>query len=146
MIKPIIYLIGSLRDSKVPEIGQQLRDAGFEVFDDWHAAGPTADDEWKRYEEDRGHTYEQALEGYAAKHVFAFDKHHLLKADIGVLIMPCGKSGHLELGYMLGLEGKRGYILREQGVDRWDCMYQFADGVFADLKSLIQELQLVYYD
>ena len=140
MIKPIIYLIGSLRDPKIPEIGQHLREAGFEVFDDWHAAGPTADDEWKRYEEDRGHTYEQALEGYAARHVFAFDKYHLARADIGILVMPCGKSGHLELGYMLG-QNKPGYILREKGVDRWDCMYQFANGVYSTLPELIEGLK-----
>ena len=145
MIKPIIYLIGSLRDLKVPEIGQQLRDAGFEVFDDWHAAGPTADDEWKRYEENRDHNYAEALKGYAAKHVFEFDLHHISRANLGILMLPCGKSGHLELGYMLG-QGKKGYILLDDNVARFDVMYKFADGVFADLKSLIQELRLVYYD
>ena len=145
MIKPIIYLIGSLRDLKVPEIGQQLRKAGFEVFDDWHAAGPTADDEWKRYEEGRGHNYAEALKGYAAKHVFEFDLHHISRANLGILMLPCGKSGHLELVYMLG-QGKKGYILLDDNVARFDVMYKFADGVFADLKSLIQELRLVYYD
>ena len=38
-----IYLIGSLRNPKIPEIGRQLRDLGFDVLDDWFAAGPRAD-------------------------------------------------------------------------------------------------------
>jgi hypothetical protein len=54
------------------------------------------------------------------------------------LILPAGKSGHLELGYMIG-KGKLGYILLEDP-DRWDVMYQFSSGVFYELDELIQEL------
>ena len=74
-----IYLIGSLRNPRIPEIAEQLRNAGHEVFDDWYAAGPEADDYWQKYEQNRGHNYKQALEGYAAKHVYNFDKFQLLQ-------------------------------------------------------------------
>ena len=57
-----LYLIGSLRNPEVPSVGAVLRNIGYDVFDDWHAAGPTADDSWKEYEEARGHNYRQALE------------------------------------------------------------------------------------
>ena len=133
--KCVIYLIGSLRNESVPEIAKYLRNIGFEVFDDWFAAGPTADDSWQAYEKGRGHSYDQALQGYAAKHVFSFDYTHLNRADIGVLMMPAGKSGHLELGYMIG-RGKPGYVLFDQEPERWDQMYQFADDVFFDVKEL----------
>ena len=134
-----LYIIGSLRNSKIPEIGVKLRELGFDVFDDWYAPGPEADDMWKRYEEVRGRTYEQALEGWAAKHIFEFDKYHIDNSDIGILVAPAGKSAHLELGYMLG-KGKKGYILLDEGSDRWDIMYQFADKVLFGLDSLINEL------
>ena len=100
----VIYLIGSLRNPIIPEIGNALRKSGFEVFDDWFAGGPEADDAWKRYEQERGHTYQEALGGLAAQHVFEYDFYHLNRANMGVLVLPAGKSGHLELGYLRGLQ------------------------------------------
>ena len=135
-----IYVIGSLRGPRVPEVANQLREYGYEVFDDWYAAGPEADDYWQKYEENKGHNYKEGLEGFSAKDVFNFDKYHLDRNDIAVLVLPAGKSGHLELGYMIGT-GKPGYILfDEEMTDRWDVMYQFAAGVFYNVESLIKEL------
>jgi hypothetical protein len=136
-----IYLIGSLRNEKINTIASKIRDAGHEVFDDWFAAGPEADDYWQKYETAKGNNYKQGLEGYAAKHVYEFDKFHLDRNDIAILALPAGKSGHLELGYMIG-KGKIGYILFDETMpDRWDVMYQFATGVFFTLDSLIEELK-----
>ena len=138
-----IYLIGSLRNPKVPEVAAKLRAAGHDVFDDWFAAGPEADDYWQKYEQERGHNYKQALAGYAANHVYNFDKHHIDRCDTAVLMLPAGKSGHLELGYAVG-SGKKGFILfdEEMPADRWDVMYLFATGVFFDAESLIKELSI----
>lgn len=136
MSSPVVYLIGSLRNEAVPKLGQELRKCGFDVFDDWYAAGPIADDSWQAYEKSKGVSYDKALQGYAAKHVFAFDKHHLDRANAAILVLPAGKSGHLELGYMRGM-GKRCYVLFDKEPERWDVMYQFADGgVFFDLETL----------
>jgi len=134
-----IYLIGSLRNPVIPNIGNELRALGFEVFDDWFAGGEIADDAWRDYEKLRGHTYVEALEGYAARHTYEFDKYHLDTSDIAVLVMPAGKSAHLELGYMLG-QNKPGYILFDVEPERWDVMYQFATKVLFDPYSLMEEL------
>jgi len=137
---PVIYLIGSLRNPQIPEIAKDIRQLGYDVFDDWFAAGPTADDSWQEYEKSKGVSYDQALESYAAKHVFSFDLHHLNRADACVLVLPAGKSGHLELGYMRG-SGKRCYVLFDKEPERWDVMYQFADGgVFFDINKLKEKL------
>jgi hypothetical protein len=134
-----IYVIGSLRNPEVPKIATKIREAGYEVFDDWYSAGPEADDMWRTYEKnERGHTYAQALEGYAAKHVFEFDKHHLGTAYAVILVLPAGKSGHLELGWAIG-KGKRGYILLDDP-ERWDVMYQFADVVTDKLDVIVTDL------
>lgn len=138
--KPLrIYLIGSLRNKNVPKIAEALRDYGHEVFDDWYAVGPEADDYWRKYEQYRGKSYKEALGSWAAKHVFAFDKSHIDRCDVGVLLAPAGKSAHLELGYMLGGK-KRGYVLFDEEPERWDVMYQFATGIFFDFKELTREL------
>lgn len=135
-----IYLIGSLRNPKVPEVAKKLRSAGHEVFDDWFAAGPEADDYWQKYEQSKGNDYPQALKGFAANHVFNFDKGHLDRNDMAVLLLPAGKSGHLELGYVIG-KGKPGYILFDDSTpERWDVMYLFANGVFFSTDDLIKQI------
>lgn len=135
-----VYLIGSLRNPEIPKIANEIRKAGLEVFDDWYAAGSEADDKWKEYEQGRGRSYMEALAGAAAKNVFQFDKKHLESADAVILVLPAGKSGHLELGWSLG-RGKRGYILLDSP-DRWDVMYRFADLVTEDLSEIVTDLIL----
>jgi len=134
-----VYLIGSLRNPNVIKVGEALRTIGFDVFDDWMAAGPTADDTWREYEIGRGHSFIEALNGYSARHVFDFDKEHLDSADLGVLVMPAGKSGHLELGYLIG-QRKPGYILLDAQPERFDVMYKFATKVVASLDDLLAAL------
>lgn len=135
----MIYLIGSLRNPAVPELANRLRGHGFEVFDDWYAAGPEADDKWQAYEEARGRTYKDALAGWAATNVYGFDKRHLDRADAGVLSLPAGKSGHLELGYLAG-RGKPVFVLFDKVPERWDVMYQFATPCFSE-RELVEGLQ-----
>jgi len=139
----MIYLIGSLRNPEVPIIANRLRAAGHNVFDDWYAAGPEADDYWRKYELARGHTYKQALNGYAAKNVFDFDKQHLDMAEYGVLVLPAGRSGHLELGYLIG-RGRQGFILLDNDYigenARFDVMYRHAT-VVSTVEELIESLK-----
>ena len=133
-----IYIIGSLRNKEIPVIANEIRSLGFDAFDDWHAAGPEADDEWKRYELGRGHHYGEALQGYAARHVFHFDLSHLDRCDAAVLVLPAGRSGHLEFGYMKG-QKKIGYVLfpgQPKDDERFDVMYQFANGIYFNLDEL----------
>ena len=135
-----VYIIGSLRNPDIRGIGCILRASLPQaiIFDDWHAAGPEADDHWKAYEQERGRTYLEALKGEAARNVFAFDKRHLDEATHIVLVLPAGKSGHLELGYASG-QGKRTFVLLDE-VERWDVMYQFATAVVEDINALTHAL------
>lgn len=132
----MIYLIGSLRNPQIPQIKMKLEElTGEDVFADWFAAGPEADDKWKDYNKEICNSYIEALDEPAAVNVFEFDKRHLLEAKAVVLALPAGKSGHLELGWTLGM-GKPGYILLEKADIRWDVMYKFATGVFDDIDRL----------
>lgn len=137
--RPNLYLIGSLRNPEVIALGEELRKEGFNVFDDWIAAGPEADDYWQKYEKAKGHSFTQALDGYAANHVYEYDKYHLDRCDVAVLLLPAGKSGHLELGYFIG-SGKRGYILLNGEPERFDVMYKFATKVCNNKEELLMEL------
>lgn len=123
--KKQIYVIGSLRNENIPDIANKLRKLNFEVFDDWHSVSPNGDDLWKIYETKRGRTYEEALNGWHAHDVFDFDKKHIDNSDIGVLIMPAGKSAFLELGYMIG-QGKPCFIFMDDQ-ERYDVMVLFTE-------------------
>ena len=137
-----LYIIGSLRNPEIPKVAASLRFAlpGLTIFDDWYSAGPEADDHWRDYEMARGHSYFQALGGFAAKNVFNFDKTHLDSSDGALLVLPAGKSGHLELGYMAGKGKWTGILQPGPDPERWDVMYQFADGVFWSVESVIAAL------
>jgi len=136
-----VYLIGSLRNPTVPDLGRVLRLAlpQWEVFDDWYAAGPEADDYWRTYSMNRGDDYATALKGYAARNVQTFDAKHLDECTHAVLVLPAGKSGHLELGRCIGA-GKRTIIYLDADYDRWDVMYGLADAVVSTEDDLYKEL------
>ena len=135
-----IYIIGSLRNDRPAVVANELREEGFEVFDDWHAQGTDADAHWERYEKRRGHTYREALEGKAANNGFDFDRRHLLAAAAGVLVYPAGKSAHLELGYLLG-QKKPGFILLDGEPERYELMVKFATAICYTVEELVAEMR-----
>ncbi len=134
----MIYLIGSLRNPLIPSITNQIAHAGFDVFSEWFGAGPIADDSFRDYHRAIGRSYMDALKTDAARTIFEFDKIHIEQASTVILIAPCGRSGHLELGWALG-RGKRGYYLLDNP-ERWDLMLQFCDGVFSTVDDLLSAL------
>ena len=136
-LKLYVYIIGALKNPRVPEVAARIREKGFEVRDEWHSAGPDADDHWQRYEQTRGHSFAEALQGLPAQNTFFFDQGWIDLADIGIMIAPTGRSGHLEFGYMVG-QGKPVYILQEgEDPPRFDIMPRFSAGVYTNLEDLI---------
>ena len=136
---PKIYLIGSLRNPIVPELGVELRKLGYEIFDDWFGSGPEADDYWQKYEHQRGRTYKAALAGHAATTIFNLDKHHLESADAAVLVLPAGKSAHMEFGWFA--KDKPGFILFDKEPERYEVMYKFATDLCFSRQELIEALK-----
>ena len=78
------------------------------------------------------------------KIAFTEDKKWLDWCNCVIMLMPCGRSAHLEAGYAKG-QGKLFYILwlNEPAKGEFDNMYQFADGMFRteEFWDLISELQ-----
>jgi hypothetical protein len=135
----MIYLMGSMRSPRVRDVAAALRARRLEVFDDWHAPGPETDIYWQDYETSRGRTYLEALKGAHARNVCEFDKKYLDLASAGVMVMPAGKSAHMELGYMIR-SNKPSYILLEHEPDTWDIMYRLATDVFYHIEDLVEEI------
>jgi hypothetical protein len=133
-----VYIIGSLTNNEIPRVANAIEEAGHPTFSDWWAGGRDADLWWMEHEKLRGRTHRQALYGHNAKHIFDYDKFHLDHSDVAVLVMPAGRSGHLELGYIIG-QGKPGFILFLKEPDKWDVMHLFGTPVWS-VEELIREL------
>lgn len=136
----IIYLVGSLANKEIPYFANEMRNLGFEVFDQWWSPGPLADSYWRHYIKIRGLTFKQALADYAGKHIFEFDRSHIDKADMVVVLAPFGKSAHMELGYAIG-KGKKGFILFKEEPKKFDVMYGFATEIFTSKNELFDRLK-----
>lgn len=53
----------------------------------------------------------------------------LMKADIVVVMLPCGKSAHLEAGWAVG-QGKKVLVFGHLPLGEFDAMYVMVDGVY----------------
>lgn len=136
-----IYIIGSMRNPRVPEIAQALRVIGWDAFDDWYSSGPESDDRWQAYEAARGRSYRAAAAGHHARNVFNFDKRNLDRCDCALLVMHAGSSGHTEFGYTVG-RGKPAYILLDGEPKRYEIMPpNFATDVFVSVEEMLEALR-----
>lgn len=135
-----VYIGGALANPDIVRLTKVLLDAGFAAFSEWYTPGKEADVLWRDYELALGFDYRQALQRPSAKNTFNFDKRHIDESDVFVMLLPCGKSAHLELGYAIGT-GKRGLIYMPEQPDRWDVMYGFAEAVVYTDKELLEALK-----
>jgi len=134
-----IYVIGSMRNPRIPIVAEMLRAIGWDAFDDWYSPGHECDDRWQDYERQRGRTFREALEGHHAKHAFALDEQHIERCDAGLLVLPAGKSAHIELGVFRGMKKPR-YILMNGEPERFDLMYRFATKIFVSASEMLEHL------
>ena len=135
----MLYLMGALRNPDLALVARVLRDNGFDVWDDWRAAHPDADDQWREYEQARGRGYIEALAAPFAEAVFTLDRSFLDRASAGVLVLPAGKSAFAELGYMIGRHKPVFVVLLEEP-ERWDFMLKFATKIVTSVDELLEAL------
>lgn len=100
-----IYLASSWRNPSQPDAVTMLRDHGHEVYDFRNPTGSSGfrwteiDPGWEKWTAEQ---YREALETPFAQRGFRNDFDAMRWADVGVLLLPCGRSAHLELGWMAG--------------------------------------------
>lgn len=80
-------------------------------------------------------TYRQMIEHPRAIEGFSADFAAMEKADTFVLVLPCGKSAHLELGWAVGA-GKRTAILLEDPIQP-ELMYRMVDHLSPSVHELL---------
>ena len=101
-----IYVASSWRNQEQPAVVQALRNSGFDVYDfknpepgnqgfHWSEIDP----EWQAWTPE---SFIEKLEHPIAQDGFQLDMDALDACDICVLVMPSGRSAHLEAGYAAG--------------------------------------------
>lgn len=134
-----VYIGGSLANPEIIRITKVVQEAGHDPFSSWFTPGPEADEHWRDYEKALGYSYREALRRPAAQNIFHFDKRHIDASDIFVMVMPCGKSAHLELGYAVG-QGLKTIVYMPEEPERFDVMMAFADSIVYGDEELIKAL------
>lgn len=114
-----IYVASSWRNQFQPNVVSMLRFNGHEVYDFRNPpngvpgfAWSEIDPEWQTWTADQ---YRALLTTHPiAARGFLNDLRGMQWADTCLLVLPCGRSAHLELGWFSG-QGKRSIILTRDG-------------------------------
>jgi hypothetical protein len=139
-----IYVASSWRNAIQPEIVATLRQSGHEVYDFRNTPHVDAGFSWKELdpgwqqwtaEAYRKHllSHPRAAQGYMA------DMRAMEWADTCVLVLPCGRSAHLEAGWFAG-RGKRCIILTKDGEEP-ELMALMANAICVSIGEVLGELQ-----
>lgn len=127
--RPYIYVASSWRNgARQQAVVRALRDWGADVYDFrqpcYGALGfgwDRIDPKWKNWKAEQ---FIEALDHPLARDGFRVDMNALKAADLCVLVMPCGRSAHLELGYCVGSQKPTGILLTD---GEPELMYAMAD-------------------
>jgi hypothetical protein len=137
-----IYLASSWRNPHQPWMVDLLRGAGHQVYDfrnppnssgfSWTDIGLDAKDCTAEAYRHALLTHPRAAQGFNA------DFAAMRWADTGLLVLPCGRSAHLELGWLAGA-GKRTLILTQDGQEP-ELMALLADKICISPDEVLAEL------
>lgn len=137
-----IYVASSWRNPHQPMIVDLLRDNGHEVYDfrnpphntgfAWHQIGLAVPCKAEDYR-NALLTHPRAAQGFMS------DFAAMRWADTCLLVLPCGRSAHLELGWMAGA-GKRTLILTQDGEEP-ELMALLADTICINVEEVLIELR-----
>ena len=114
-----VYVASSWRNSFQPAVVLGVGKMGHEVYDFRYPAAGEHGFSWREIDPDWGRwtvdQYAAALEHETAKFGFALDMEALRACDICLLVMPCGQSAHLELGWAVGAGKMTGVLFPALG-------------------------------
>ncbi len=109
-----IYVASSWRNGHQQGVVSHLRDAGHDVYDFKNPAPGDNGFHWQEvdrdWEEWTAERFRTSLDHPVARAGFKADMDALQGCDACVLVLPCGRSAHLELGWATGA-GKRTAVL-----------------------------------
>jgi hypothetical protein len=138
-----IYVASSWKNLQHPDVVHALREAGHEVYDFRNPAPEKIGFGWERLDPDWQQwdlrTYVDNLNKPLAAEHFKLDADALDWCDTCILVLPCGRSAHLELGYGIGC-GKRSIIMLSPDQFTPELMYLLAGEFVTSIAELLEVL------
>lgn len=135
-----IYVASSWRNDHQQEVVEVLRAYGHEVYDFRHSKPDDRGFSWGDIAAEwQGWTteeYREALTHPIAEDGFKSDKAALDWAEAGVLVLPSGRSAHLEAGYLTG-QGKPCAVLACERMEPELMVKLCSGGVLVSLDELL---------
>jgi nucleoside 2-deoxyribosyltransferase len=124
-----IYLASSWRNPHYPQVLRQLRDQGHEVYD-FRDTGFLWRDISSDFLDKPNTQWPMMMAGSdVARQHFQKDFAALDSCDKCVLLLPCGRSAHLEAGYAMGQGKPVDIILGPEKIEP-ELMYLMADQIY----------------
>ena len=144
-----IYVASSWKNNRYERIKKYLEEYGHKVMD-WRESSTTF--RWSDVDENyENWTREKYIEiintNEKTKQGFQKDLKLMQKADVCVLLLPCGNSAHLEAGWFIG-QNKPTFILLEASqpnIIKPDLMYMLSNSIcktVVELATKLSEVQI----
>ena len=131
-----IYVASSWRNTRQPLVVDTLRADGHDVYDFRHPAPGNDGFSWSLvapgWQQWTPREYVKALEHPIAVEGYRMDLRAMSESDAFVLVMPCGRSAHLELGWAIGNLKATAILLSNEAAEP-ELMYKLADLVAVEL-------------
>ena len=140
-----IYVASSWRNKYQPEVCQQLVRWGHQVFDFRHPRPGYDGFHWREIDADWQEWKPDALRAVLQDNPkaacgFLSDLRGMQWADACVLVLPCGRSAHLEAGWFAGT-GKRLIVYMPEKQEP-DLMYLLAQDIVLTDEELFKSLRV----
>lgn len=140
-----VYVCSSWRNEHYPTVLRAINEAGHETWD-WRNP-PTGGNGFRWQDtgaEDYQHGDKIAVDRWRnmlrhpiAQAGFASDLCGMNWCDVGVLLHPCGRSAHLEAGWIAG-RGKRVHVLCPDRVEPDLMVLALGGGFFQDVAGVVR--------
>ncbi len=140
-----IYVASSWRNTRQPSVVVALREAGHEVYDFRNPAPGDTGFGWRQCADadqllDPRRFRDEVLSHPIARAAFEKDMCALRDADATVLVLPCGRSAHLELGWAAGA-GQRTVVLLDDPLSEPELMYLMNTQICVSVEEVLEAVQ-----
>jgi hypothetical protein len=142
-----IYVASSWRNVYQQDVVKALEKAGHAVYDFKNPAPGDNGFSWRQCAteeqlKDPKKYRDEVLTHPIAKRGFSYDMSALVSAECTILVLPCGRSAHLELGYATGM-GQRTIVLLDNPLSEPELMYLMNTMICTSLEEVLISLPKV---
>jgi hypothetical protein len=152
-----VYVASSWRNARQPTVVEQIRNAGHVVYDfrnpspgdtgfGWHQCSSPGTDPGAMRDlmQDPQFFRDEVLTHPVARAGFRKDMTALREAEATVLVLPCGRSAHLELGYAVGAR-QHTIVLLDDPMSEPELMYLMNSSICVTMGEVLERLDTYHH-